>query len=176
MKKIFKVIAGAALAGCMLLPLAACDDTNDSADYSEDIAKLQQQVQNLQTELDSLKNEETPVDLFTGSPKFEYKIGETIPYYVNGTKIFDFKVTSLTHDSSSTLAKYTVTFIPSLKVQPETAFSALVYNATKNTTAVPYLITDTGMTYGDETGNERTLTFFYYGIPFASITATPTKK
>lgn len=174
MKKILKVVAGVALAGCMLVPLAACSDTNDN---SKEVKQLQQQVQDLQTEINSLKNGNGGNDLFTGSPKFEYSLNETIPYYINGTKIFDFKITSLEYSKfdNASVAKYNVTFIPSFNVKPSEVFSAVVYNVPQNTFVVPYTFNDTGIAFTDNSGNQKTIILFYYGSPFASVTATPTQ-
>lgn len=170
MKKALKVIAGVALAGCMLLPLAACSNT----DNSEDVKQLQQQVQDLQTEIDSLKNDNVAL---TGSPKFNYGINETIPYYVSGTKIFDFTVTSFTYQNSNSIL-YTVNFISQISSTDTTTFTAKLYDTVKGTL---YLSgsNEAGTMYflaGDNNSNKKILTLYYEGQPFASITATPTPK
>lgn len=171
MKKALKVIAGVALAGCMLLPLAACSDT----DNSQEVKQLQQQIQDLQTEIDSLKNGNGGNDLFTGSPKFNYGINETIPYYVSGTKIFDFTVTSFNYQNTNSI-DYTVNFISSFSTtETKELFTATLYDTVKgslyssNSNSSGSMYFDTGA----NNGNKKTIILYYLNSPFASITATP---
>lgn len=171
MKKLLKVVAGVALAGCMLLPLAACSDTNGN---SEEIKQLQQQIQDLQNEINSSKNDNVTL---TGCPKFEYSLNEPIPYYINGTKIFDFTITSFYHNQSNiTVFEYNVNFIPSFNAKPSEVFSAVIYNVPENTFATPYTINDDGMGFSNNLSiNQKNIILFYYGSPFVCITATPTR-
>lgn len=171
MKKILKVVAGVALAGCMLLPLAACSNTSDN---SEEVKQLQQQVQDLQTEINSLKNGNGGNDLFTGSPKFNYGINETIPYYVNGNKIFDFKVTDFSyHFDALTVLEFTINYEPGYSSK-NVAVVATLYDKSTGSLSTPYDSSNTDrIRFNMDTSTEKIITLFYGNIPFASITATP---
>lgn len=159
----------------MLVPLAACSDTSDN---SKEVKQLQQQVQDLQTEINSLKNGNGGNDLFTGSPKFEYSLNETIPYYVSGTKIFDFKVTSFNYQNTNSII-YTVNFVPSFSTtETKTIFTATLYD-TVTGNLINSNSNESGSMYfnvGTNNSNKKTIVLYYLNQPFASITATPTAK
>ncbi len=153
---------------------------NENASLEAGNTDLQTKINSLQNEINKLKNE---TDLFTGSPKFNYSINETIPYYVNGTKIFDFKITKFeysTEPGGDTRAYYTVNFTPNFNVSPETVFAATAYNPTEK----KFLemanhgtgFYNTTIAYYDQTGSQVTLTLYYLNYPFACITAKPTLK
>lgn len=167
MKKALKIIAGVALAGCMLLPVAACSNT----DNSEDVKQLQQQVQDLQTEIDSLKNDNVAL---TGSPKFNYGINETIPYYVNGNKIFEYKVTDF-HYSETTVILYTINYELGYSSKNVAISMTLCEKSTGSIAAFNKSDNNEGY-FNMNTGTEKTINLFINSIPFARITATPTKK
>lgn len=171
MKKALKVIAGVALAGCMLLPLAACSDT----DNSEEVKQLQQQIQDLQTEIDSLKNGNGGNDLFAGSPKFIYSIEETISYYINGIKIFDLKINSFAFNDNGSKISYTVSFLSGLNLTAKDVFNANLYDEVTTTGYLPYAIENTEMYFKANKGNKMQIILYYMSSPFACIEATPTK-
>lgn len=139
-------------------------------------SQLEAEIASLQGVIDELQQSD---DLFTGSPKFNYEIDETIPYYINGTKIFDFKINEFVYSpDDGTRGYFTVTFyIPTFDVKPTTAFSAVAYNASENKfyemANKGIGLYDTSIAYYDYTGSKVDLTLFYYGNPFAIITATP---
>lgn len=137
-------------------------------------SQLEAEIASLQGVIDELQQSG---DLFTGSPKFNYEIDETIPYYINGTKIFDFKITALEYYSNDdvTIARYSVSFIPSFNVTPNTAFTVKMYHSTENNISDSYAFNDNGIAFSDYSGTQKTLILFYYGNPFASITATPSQ-
>lgn len=143
---------------------------NENASLETSNTDLQTKINSLQSEINKLKNE---TDLFTGSPKFNYSINETIPYYVNGTKIFDFKITKFEYQSTNAL-HYTVEYSPEYsKINDKTNFSGTLYDTVTQTT-YSSVSTTKGMRFDTSSGNKKILILCYNGNPFAKITATPT--
>ena len=145
---------------------------NENASLETSNTDLQTKINSLQSEINKLKNE---TDLFTGSPKFNYSINETIPYYVNGTKIFDFKVTKFEHytNDNATLVSYSVSFISSFNEEPKNVIAAKMYDSKENKVSTPCMLDNTDIAFNDYSGAQKTIILFYYNSPFAIVTATP---
>ncbi len=143
---------------------------NENASLETSNTDLQTKINSLQSEINKLKNE---TDLFTGSPKFNYSINETIPYYVNGTKIFDFKIDDFWYQSTNALP-FTVKCSPEYsKLCEKSYFSGTLYD-TVTQNSYTSVSTTTGMRFDTNTGNKKIIILCYKGDPFAKITATPT--
>lgn len=156
--------------------LAKLKTENNSLSSSN--SSLQTKINSLQTEINNLKNK---TDLYTGSPKFNYGINETIPYYVNGTKIFDFKVTKLEYDAAPSNAlyfDYQVTYAPTYKDINSTVFSAKLYRKDLERLAKASAINDSSMSFfldsNSESNQTQSVVLLYCDIPFACVTAKPT--
>ncbi len=150
---------------------------NENASLETSNTDLQTKINSLQSEINKLKNES---DLFTGSPKFNYSINETIPYYVSGTKIFDFKVTNLLfyQNDKAVLVEYNVNFSSTISYPTDLnkIFSSTLYD---NVTNKAYYNSQSATSnaiifYNIPNRNKSTLTLYFFNIPFASITTTPT--
>ena len=57
MLKLKKIITCVLITACLVCSVGVASACNEGKDYSEDLAKLQQQIDNLKTENDSLKNQ-----------------------------------------------------------------------------------------------------------------------
>lgn len=57
MLKLTKIITCVLITACLVCSVGVASACNEGKDYSEDLAKLQQQIDNLKTENDSLKNQ-----------------------------------------------------------------------------------------------------------------------
>ena len=163
MKKLFLSILSVAIIAGSLFAFTGCN----GKDYTSDIDDLKSQIQELEdksakiaeleAELAKLKNE---TDLFTGSPKFNYSINETIPYYVNGTKIFDFKIDDFWYQSTNALP-FTVKCSPEYsKLCEKSYFSGTLYD-TVTQNSYTSVSTTTGMRFDTNTGNKKIIILCY---------------
>ena len=148
---------------------------SENASMSSENSSLQAKIKSLQDEINELKNQN---DLFTGSPKFNYSITETIPYYVNGTKIFDFKITEFYYYTSSEgiTFYYTVTFSPGYSYKLESVFSATLFDPTTEEIWTPSYNNPNHISFRDGSNTKKQIILYFNSTPFASITATPTIK
>ena len=141
---------------------------NENASLETSNTDLQTKINSLQSEINKLKNE---TDLFTGSPKFNYSINETIPYYVNGKKIFDFKIDKF-HYQMATIVDYSITYTQGYS-ENNIALNASLYDKSTNIINTNYSTLQNTFAFSINTGTEKTIILFFGDIPFASIKATP---
>lgn len=263
MKKIIKVIACAALAGCMLVPFAGCADSkyqseidslqaqirelesklDNNSGTSSDNSELLEMLSDLQSEISALKSQISELkgtnsglntevtalkskieelkstnsglnsditalqnkinelksvnsqleaeiaslqgvidelqqsdDLFTGSPKFNYEIDETIPYYINGTKIFDFKITEFVFNDNATIVNYSITFAPEFNENLKQSINIRLYDTVSKTVYTYNSHSEGEIIFTSvHSGAETIINLLFHDITFATILATPTR-
>jgi len=129
----------------------------------------------LEKEIDDLKTQ-------VGPSQFIYNVGDAIPYYVNGNKIFDFTIVEIRKriDEDKIYITFNITCTNIVNITNANFkyyFSTFLYDPTTNqtindcgiyTNAMDYFPTNANMNvYGT-----KKLIVLYCGMPFASIEFT----